>query len=62
LIFLLRAAVPLNFSLVQNLTAAIPSGSPSGVIGPEGSPVPLADSIITPEEFEAIARRIAAET
>jgi hypothetical protein len=32
------------------------------VSGPEGSPVPLAASIMTPEEFEEIARRIAAET
>jgi hypothetical protein len=32
LIFLLSAAVPLNFSLVQNLTAHSPSGSPSVVI------------------------------
>ena len=39
------------------------------VIGPEGSPAPLAASIMTPEEFdstpeefEEIARRIEAET
>ncbi len=31
LIFFLRAFVPLNFFLVQNLTAAIPRGSPSVV-------------------------------
>src|SRR6185503_6531567 len=32
LIFFFRAAVPLNFCRVQNLTAARPSGSPSRVI------------------------------
>jgi hypothetical protein len=31
LTFRLRAAVPLNFFLVQNFTAARPSGSPSAV-------------------------------
>jgi hypothetical protein len=31
------------------------------VSGPEGSPVPLAAPILTPEVFEEIARRIRAE-
>jgi hypothetical protein len=49
----------LRFAAMKELAQYIaPKRKAVEVSGPECSPVPLAAPIITPEEFEAIARRI----
>jgi hypothetical protein len=53
----------LRFAAMKELAQYVaPKHKAVEVRGPEGSPVPLPAPIITPEEFEAIARRIDAET
>src|SRR5260221_13561782 len=52
LIFLLRAAVPLNLSRVQNFTAPNPSGSPAVVIARlECIKIPHAVYILDPRQI-----------
>ena len=54
--------VALRFAAMKELAPYVAAKRKAvEVSGPEGSPMPLAASIMTPEEFEEIARRIARE-